>query len=1132
MKVRISMLLIVCLALPLTIHADLAYEVAWQLQGETGFAGPNAILDAKTGKTVGIVVAEVGTGIVCFSPEGKRTWEYKMTLPISAYPAVGDVDGDGNEDVVACDGAGNLVLLNQRGKVIWQAMLPAAMRAESCPSIGDLDGDGAPEILAGDIGGYVSCFDNKGNLRWRFRGDGSQMGPTLIADIYDAPGKEIIVTSHDCHIYALSARGEWLWDIYRKDDLFPNSTPLIADVDGNKIPELYVGGGLHHFYRIDLKQPRIVLEENVFLHVNSAICATDLNGDGRDEVIFGNKGGTAYCYDETGFAWKQQFPHSSMSHSPLVLNLDDDSELEIMFLFMSLQVIDTDGAILLDTKTPSSFNSPSLAGDFNGDGKLDVIAAGFGMFGNNSLVCMQWNVPYRATPNDWLVYTGNRAHTCRLPGAKSFPLLPTPGKAKKSSQAGVTPYGDMILLSGTNTWRFDVVNPQKARLALLTDLVYPDGTVLHFTNHALAETQRAILSFDAEIPGNYRMKQQLVQADDRTLVAFDESTYAFDGLASTKRYLNDVIFKQIEQDIAAWEKSNPRNANHARTELLGLRGQLIAIETATDQPETAFISNLVQSARRLRSLVAAGKSLAPEQSFFAWEFCPWAYFHPLETLPTPQDKTEKLNVSLCVGEYESLALNVTNISGRTLEIRVISGDLKGEKTIPADAHLQFRRAVTLANIQREEVADPLPNLDEARLLTVSSMETQQLWLTVNAIGLTPGEYTTELRLKSLEPYHSELILSLTIEVKDLALPRPRPLRFCVWSYVKDQPDYVLDDLTEHGVTVNFGTAPAATCDENGELVGELDFTNHDASVKRLAKYGILLFLSPQGALKGQKFLSPPWRKAFVEYMRQWSTHVKALGLGYEDWALYPYDEPSTPHSETTLNLVEVAKLVRKADPNILIYTDPTSGTTMETVEMFRGLIDIWCPSSELLERLADDLLPAAKRYGKHVWFYDAAGRSRTLSSLGIYRWRFWYAWNLGLTGVGWWTYAYGDHLWDGPNEMGDYFSTAYKAPHSMVSSKRWEMAREGIEDYEILFLLKNAIQRAKNEGFEGDALKQAEKLLKEIPPSIEATLFSAGRRVPLTPDGVPQYARITEVVQAAREKIIAACINLNKAMKR
>ena len=122
-------------------------------------------------------------------------------------------------------------------------------------------------------------------------------------------------------------------------------------------------------------------------------------------------------------------------------------------------------------------------------------------------------------------------------------------------------------------------------------------------------------------------------------------------------------------------------------------------------------------------------------------------------------------------------------------------------------------------------------------------------------------------------------------------------------------------------------------------------------------------------------------------------------------------------------------------------------------------------------------LPVAKRVGKEVWFYDASGRSRTLSSLGLYRWRFWYAWNLGLTGAGWWTYAYGDHSWDGRNAMGDYFSTVYQSPGARVTSKRWEVAREGIEDYEILYLLREAIQRAERKGVSGSAVSEAKRLL-------------------------------------------------------
>jgi len=1122
----------VCLALAQPARGGLSFDVVWQTKGNLGFSGPNEIREMDTGRTLGIVICEVGSGIVCFSPDGRRIWEYKMTPPVTASPAVADVDGDGVEDVVAGDSQGKLVLLDADGRMKWTSRVPGRIQADSCPAIADLDEDGRFEILVGDASGYTSCFDNRGKLLWRFRGDEGRMGPALVADIYDTPGKEIIVPSGDGHIYALTARGEWLWDIYREDDLFPNTIPVLADVDGNGIPELYIGGGLHHFYRIDLEQPRIVLEENVFLHINSAICATDLDGDGKDEVIFGNKGGAVWCYGEGGFIWKREFSNNSMSTSPIVTDLDGDPELEVLFLCITLQALDTDGSVLLDTNLHGVIGSPSLAGDFDDDGMMDLIIAGPKSYGSgNILAYTKWNVPYRDDPRGWTVFAGNRAHTCRVPAAKDYKPLTLPAGEKRPSDATFRPYGDINLLSGRNIWRFDVDNPEGGRLVLLTDVVYPDGSVHHFANHVHTDRQRIAFPLEVKDPGAYRVKQKLLDADRLATISSRGMELPFGGLASDRVYLNDLL-KQAAEAIKGWQKSNPAVAAHMRGELLSLKRQLVALERVGDSVDSESMPSLIESARRLRSLAMAGRELAPKGSFFAWEFCPWAYFDPLKTLPTAQDRTEELSASLCIGEYESIALNLTNLTSRTLEVRVLAGDLVGEKTFPAEGHLQFRRAVTVSTIRREYVAYALPLLDQGKLLTIPAMETAQLWITINAIGIEPGDYVANLRLRSIEVDPTEIDIPIHIEVYDLALPRPSPLRFCVWARAASAPEYELKDLIDHGVNVHFGSCPIATCNEKGEIVGEIDFAQHDATVRKLSPCGLMLFLSPQSGLRGQPFLSEPWRRAFVSYIRSWASHMKELGIGYEDWALYPYDEPSTPYARTTLNLVEVARLVKEADPNILIYANPTSGTTMETVEMLTGLVDIWCPSAELLERLGDELIPEAKRVGREVWFYDAAGHARTLSCLGLYRWRFWYAWNLGLTGVGWWVYYYGGgHLWDGPNPYGDYFSTVYKAPGAIVTSKRWEAAREGVEDYEILYLLRDAIRRAKRRGIRDSALADAEKLLEELPRAVESALDDTGKRLPLTPDSVPLYVHATDVVQDARRQIMEACMDLKKLVK-
>ena len=97
-----------------------------------------------------------------------------------------------------------------------------------------------------------------------------------------------------------------------------------------------------------------------------------------------------------------------------------------------------------------------------------------------------------------------------------------------------------------------------------------------------------------------------------------------------------------------------------------------------------------------------------------------------------------------------------------------------------------------------------------------------------------------------------------------------------------------------------------------------------------------------------------------------------------------------------------------------------------------------------------------------------------------------------------------------------------------MASKRWEAAREGIEDYEYLWLLREAVREATANGASEDDLAQAQKLLREASVEMEAVLSQAGRRIPLTPDSVPLYEQTTNRVEKLRQQIVEQCLALRR----
>lgn len=191
-----------------------------------------------------------------------------------ATPAVADLDGDGiyelvvpaditNNDAAGLpDQGGILHVLNNYAQPIvpgWTDQVADTTEADfrgkfepqslwSSPQIVDLDRDGRPEIVQGtgnffqdDRGQYVKVWNADGSLRFQFDTDGRVLASPLIADLDGDRTPEIVVATLAGRVYGLSASGEMLFDT--QVDLYTNGfdaastglpiarRPIAVDID-------------------------------------------------------------------------------------------------------------------------------------------------------------------------------------------------------------------------------------------------------------------------------------------------------------------------------------------------------------------------------------------------------------------------------------------------------------------------------------------------------------------------------------------------------------------------------------------------------------------------------------------------------------------------------------------------------------------------------------------------------------------------------------------------------------------------------------------------------------------------------------------------------------------------------------
>ncbi|HYN87039.1 MAG TPA: FG-GAP-like repeat-containing protein [Ardenticatenaceae bacterium] len=262
-------------------------------------------------------------------------WPRKSALSPRTAGSLADVDGDGLDEIFVGENDYFLHAYKADGSVLpgWPVELYVSQERHT-PAIADLDGDGDLEIVgtSGSPAVQLLAYHHDGTFVDGFPlavHHGVYTFP-VIGDV-DGDGQLEIVAVGDRWVQIISARGEIERSIYMPEPTYWGTAPALADLDGDFIPEIIVqldstlnvwrgDGAVFPGWPVAIKGKG-----------NSAPVAGDVDGDQQPDIVILTEGGVR-VYSHNGIL-HPRFPKTlplGEGAVPAIADIDLDGRNEII----------------------------------------------------------------------------------------------------------------------------------------------------------------------------------------------------------------------------------------------------------------------------------------------------------------------------------------------------------------------------------------------------------------------------------------------------------------------------------------------------------------------------------------------------------------------------------------------------------------------------------------------------------------------------------------------------------------------------------------------------------------------------------------------------------------------------------
>lgn len=343
----------------------------------------------------------------------KTTDDRSLSSPVAA-----DINGDGNMEILfesqSYDKYNSVYMLQSNGQPVngWPRTVYRAnydyesmysnSSAGPVPSVGDIDGDGQSEIVAAIFSKEIHAWKNDGTYvpGWPVKLSGNATTSPVLLDL-DSDGKqEVIFGTANGQMHVLRSDGTYFpgWPIFvgQKTHLFVT----VADLDGDLeeeiiaydslLPKTYASGKMSTIYAWH-KDGTVVSGWPVHMQGADTILPPvtgDLDGNGKTEVI-AVATGDAVCkvyiwnYDGSLKASCPLKPDDDIRSAIALADIDGDGDVEIIassydgFLYAWHHDGRTVYGFPVSLKDSYWVSAPVIA-DIDGDGKPEIVVASHG----------------------------------------------------------------------------------------------------------------------------------------------------------------------------------------------------------------------------------------------------------------------------------------------------------------------------------------------------------------------------------------------------------------------------------------------------------------------------------------------------------------------------------------------------------------------------------------------------------------------------------------------------------------------------------------------------------------------------------------------------------------------------------